>query len=451
MASSCGKTQSCKNDKNGKLKTKEVEFKMKPMTAIIIGAGDRGLRAYAPYAIEYPNELKIIGVAEPNSERRIKFQQAHHISHEHCYENWEDVLNLDKRIADIAIICTLDRFHFKPTMKALELGYHVLLEKPMSPDPVECIAMEQAAKKYNRQLTICHVLRYTEFWATIKKMISQGEIGEVVSLQLNENVEVMHMSHSFVRGNWNNKEKSSPMILQKSCHDMDIISFVLGKDCKRVSSYGSLMHFKEENAPIGAPMRCLDGCPAELECPFHAGKYYLGEGKGWARKFTEDHTNEGIIKALNETHYGRCVYRSDNNVVDHQVVNMEFEGGATATFSMCGFTREQTRMVQIMGTKGEIRGNMAENSISIFDFLSKHETVIHFNKPIGGHGGGDKGIIRTFLSEIQNGSKRDSVSSASASVRSHLMAFAAEESRLNHGQSIAIEEYYQRLVENIQL
>jgi predicted dehydrogenase len=423
---------------------------MKPMTAILIGAGDRGVRAYGPYALDYPNELKIIAVAEPNRERRTKFQRKHQISNEHCYESWEEVLNQDTKIADIAIICTLDPHHFKPTMKALEMGYHVLLEKPMSPDPLECIAMEQAAKKHNRQLTICHVLRYTEFWAAIKKIISKGEIGEVISLQLNENVEVMHMSHSFVRGNWNNKEKSSPMILQKSCHDMDIISFVMGKECKRVSSYGSLMHFKVENAPAGAPQRCLDGCPAEQDCPFHAGRYYLGEGKGWAKKFTEDYTNEGIIKALQETPYGKCVYRSDNNVVDHQVVNMEFEDGATATFSMCGFTREQTRIVQIMGTKGEIRGNMEENSISIYDFLTKHETVIKFDTPVGGHGGGDKGIMRKFLREIQFGSKKDSVSSTSASVRSHLMAFAAEESRLHQGKSINIDDYYTCLIEKVE-
>jgi predicted dehydrogenase len=422
---------------------------MKTMTAILIGAGDRGARAYAPYALAYPNELKIVAVAEPGLERRGKIQQSHAIPDENCFESWEEILNLGRKMADIAIICTLDPDHFKPTLRALEAGYHVLLEKPMSPNPLECIAMEQAARKYNRQLTICHVLRYTEFWSTIKKVIAKGDIGGVVSLQLNENVEVMHMSHSFVRGNWNNKEKSSPMILQKSCHDMDIISFVIGKECKRISSYGSLMHFKEGNAPEGAPLRCLDGCPAELECPFHAGRYYLGEGRGWAKKFTEDYTNEGIIKALQETPYGKCVYRSDNNVVDHQVVNMEFEGGATATFSMCGFTREQTRIVQIMGTKGEIRGNMEENSISIFNFLTKHETVIKFDNPVGGHGGGDTGIMRTFLSEIQYGNNGDSVSSAAASVRSHLMAFAAEDSRLNKGQSITIDEYYQSLLENI--
>lgn len=416
---------------------------MQLKTAVLIGAGDRGARAYAPYALNHPHELKIIAVAEPNEERRNRVIHTHGISEENSFSTWEQIL-ASERIADIAIICTMDRSHYEPTLKALELGYHVLLEKPMSPDPKECILMEQAARKYDRQLTICHVLRYTEFWSTIKKVITEGTIGEVASLQLNENVEIMHMSHSFVRGNWNNKAASSPMILQKSCHDMDIISYVMDKKCERISSYGSLMHFREENAPKNAPKRCLDGCPAELTCPFHAGRYYLGEGKGWARKFTEDDSNAGIIKALNETSYGKCVFKSDNDVVDHQVVNMEFKGGATATFSMSGFTRDQTRMVQIMGTKGEIRGNMSENSISIYDFLTKHETTITFDHPIGGHGGGDHGIVRSFLREIDQ--QNESRSSATASLRSHLMAFAAEQSRLNKGESIELDTYYDQVI-----
>lgn len=420
---------------------------MQAKTAILIGAGDRGARAYAPYALQYPNELKIVAVAEPIKERREKIQADHGLSDADCFSTAEEILK-EERMADIAIICTLDRGHYEPTLQALELGYHVLLEKPMSPDPAECIEMERVAKKNDRQLTICHVLRYTEFWKKIREVIQSGEIGDVVSLQLNENVEVMHMSHSFVRGNWSNKEESSPMILQKSCHDMDIINFVMDKKCQRISSYGSLMHFKEENKPEGAPKKCLDGCPVALDCPFHAGRYYLGEGRGWAMKFTEENTNEAIIDALNTTSYGDCVYQTDNNVVDHQVVNMEFEDGATASFSMCGFTREQTRMVQIMGTKGEIRGNMDENSISIFDFLTKHETVVNFDRPVGGHGGGDNGIVRTFLEDIEFYGQRESLSSASVSLWSHLMAFAAEDSRLQEGQSIDLDEYYDQVKDN---
>lgn len=417
---------------------------MKAKTAILIGAGARGARAYAPYALKNPHELNMVAVAEPNKDRREQFQRDHRLQDERTFASWKDVLALGK-IADIAIICTQDRAHFQPTMQALELGYDVLLEKPMSPDPLECIEMKQAAEKHGRVLTICHVLRYTPFWMTIRDVIAKGTIGDVASIQLNENVEVMHMSHSFVRGNWKNKEGSSPMILQKSCHDMDVISYIIDKKCERISSYGSLMHFKEENKPAGAPKRCLDGCPVAQECPFHAGRFYLDKGRHWAKHFTSDDSNEGIVKALQETDYGKCVYQSDNNVVDHQVVNMEFSGGATATFSMCGFTRDQTRDIQVMGTKGEIRANMEANQISIYDFLTQNETIINLDASPSGHGGGDDGIVRSFLHELNQDEKPNSRSSAAASLQSHLMAFAAETSRLEAGRSIDLDDYYAQL------
>ncbi len=278
-------------------------------------------------------------------------------------------------------------------------------------------------------------------------MIDEGRIGEVVSLQLNENVGVMHMSHSYVRGNWRKEQESSPMLLAKSCHDLDVISYVLEKKCERINSYGSLMYFREENAPEGAPERCLDGCPAVQNCPFHAGNFYLGKGKKWARKFSEDDSREGIIKALHETSYGKCVFQSDNDVVDHQVVNMEFEKGTTASFSMSGFTRDQTRAVQIMGTKGEIRGTMKENSLSIYDFLTMQETIVKLDKPVGGHGGGDRGIMRAFLRDLDTLGEKESLSSAAISVRSHLMVFAAEESRKHKGKSVEIDQYYKQFEE----
>lgn len=410
------------------------------MKAVLIGAGDRGARAYAPYAKNYPHELEIVAVAEKDPERMTIFKEAHALSSEQCYETWEEMFEHNIE-ADVAIICTLDREHHDPTVKAIEKGYHVLLEKPMSPDPAECISMTEAAKKHEKLLTICHVLRYTPFWQTIKQIIDRGDIGEIVSIQLNENVEVMHMSHSFVRGNWSNSDESSPMILQKSCHDMDILMYLMDQKCKYVSSFGSLMHFKKENAPENGPLRCLDGCPIENECAFHAGKYYLGEGRGWARKFTTADTREGVIEALNTTDYGKCVYRSDNNVVDHQVVNLEFENGATATFSMCGFTREQTRIVQIMGTKGEIRGKMDENSISTYNFLTKNETVIHLDTPTSGHGGGDDAIVRDFLNAARNYTGGQTRSSAAVSLESHLIAFSAEASRLQNGKVIELEKF----------
>ncbi|GGI39581.1 Gfo/Idh/MocA family protein [Mammaliicoccus stepanovicii] len=412
--------------------------------AILLGAGDRGGKVYANLIKSLPHEIQLVAVAEPIKERRERISKEHHIEGKSVYASWVDLLN-DRPDADVAIICTQDKEHFEPTMKALDSGYHVLLEKPMSPSAGECIKMVEKSEEMNKTLTICHVLRYTPFWNRIKKIVENGDIGEVASIQLNENVEYMHMSHSFVRGNWKSKETSSPMILAKSCHDMDIISYIMDKDCKRINSFGSLMYFNESNKPEGAPLRCLDGCPAENECPFHAGRYYLGRGKGWAMKFTEENTNEAIIKSLQTTDYGKCVFQSDNDVVDHQVVNMEFDNGATATFSMSAFTREQTRIVQIMGTKGEIRGNMETNEISVFDFLTREEKVVKFPEVASGHGGGDEGIIKDFIQTINRKDNQTSKSVASKSLISHLMAFAAEESRLNQGQSINIDEFYTKI------
>lgn len=417
---------------------------MQTLTAVLIGAGARGARSYAPYALDYPHELKFVAVVEPDDHRREQFAAEHHIPQDHQFLSWEE-LAAGPKLADIMVICTQDKMHFEPTINALNQGYHVLLEKPMSPDPKECIAMEAAAKENERLLSICHVLRYTTFWSTIKRLIDEGRIGEVVSIQLNENVAYWHIAHSFVRGNWNNSDTSSPMILSKSCHDMDVLSWLMDQPCVRVSSFGSLMHFHSGNAPVGSTDRCIDGCAVESTCPYSATKFYLIDGKNWARHFTPDLSKEAIVEGLRTSPYGRCVYKCDNNVVDHQVVNMEFENGATATFSMSGFTMKQERIIQVMGTKGQINGH--DDKIKLYDFVTQEVNDITVHVPNSGHGGGDSGIVQSFLREVRNYDGGEGLTSASASVRSHLMAFAAEESRLNHGKSININEFAKSFAE----
>ncbi|WP_274364589.1 Gfo/Idh/MocA family protein [Paenibacillus thermotolerans] len=413
---------------------------MKPIQAILLGAGARGGFAYAPYAAKYPHELQFVAVAEPNEERRVLFQQRFNVPKDRCFSTWEE-LPKEGKIADAAFICTQDQMHYEPTILALQLGYDVLLEKPMSPDPEQCLEMERAANETGKLLTICHVLRYTPFWSTLKSVIDDGEIGEIASIQLNENVGFFHMAHSFVRGNWRNSDLSSPMILAKSCHDMDIISWLMDRECVRVSSFGSLMHFREENAPEGSTKRCLDGCEAEAGCAYSAPRFYLGEGKEWAKFFTENLSRESILEALRTGPYGRCVYRCDNNVVDHQVVNMEFEGGATATFSMCGFTHDCSRSIQIMGTKGEIRGYMESGRFTVYDFLTASQTEHKVQNSVSGHGGGDEGIVRDFLRAVRKQGRGETKTSARASVQSHLMAFAAERSRLAGGRPVNVSEF----------
>ncbi|MBP3961555.1 Gfo/Idh/MocA family protein [Paenibacillus lignilyticus] len=416
---------------------------MAQLTAILIGAGARGAGSYAPFALDYPHELKFVAVAEPDANRREKFAKQHNIPEAMTFESWEQLL-ANPKLADIAVICTMDRMHFHPTLQALNNKYHVLLEKPMSPDPLECLQMEQAARENNCLLSICHVLRYTPFWSKIKQILSDGHIGDIVSIQLNENVGYWHIAHSFVRGNWNNSETSSPMILAKSCHDMDVLSWLMDQPCVRVNSYGSLMHFNEANAPEGSADRCLD-CAVETTCPYSAPRFYLSEQfKGWARHFTPELTKENIVQGLRETNYGRCVYKSDNNVVDHQVVGMEFANGATAMFSMCGFTFEQERRIQIMGTRGELRGD--DDKITLFDFLTHQKTEITIPSQSSGHGGGDAGIVRSFLTDVRNYHGQETLTSAVASVRSHLMAFAAEASRLDGGKSIELTAYAEELM-----
>ncbi|WP_409342044.1 Gfo/Idh/MocA family protein [Paenibacillus sp. MBLB4367] len=421
---------------------------MQAITAVLLGAGSRGRYIYGPYAEKYPNELKFVAVAEPDEARRKQFADSHGITEAYTYSSWEQAFEKG-RIADVMIISTLDRMHFVPAMKALELGYHVLLEKPMSPVPEECILLEQAARKHERLLIVSHVLRYSPFWAGIKKCIEAGELGKVATIQLTENVGFEHMTHSYVRGNWRNAEETSPMILAKSCHDLDIISWLMGETCTTVHSFGSLLHFKPENAPEGATDRCIDGCEAEKTCPFSALKMYIQPPHHpWARYMTPDLSQEGIMRALQEGPFGRCVYRCDNNVVDHQVVNMEFASGANATFTMSGFTQGGTRRVQIMGTHGEIRGDMEEGMFTLFRFATGEKVDTHRFTGGDGHGGGDARMVAQFLRDVRHfdRSAAGSLTSASASLQSHLMAFAAEQSRLNGGQAVKLADMQDELV-----
>jgi predicted dehydrogenase len=348
-------------------------------------------------------------------------------------------------MADAILICTQDSMHFQPTIKALEAGYHVLLEKPMSNNPKECVIMGEYAKKFNRVFSICHVLRYTSFFAALKKMLDEGTIDRLISIQHNENVAHWHQAHSFVRGNWRNSNETSPMILAKSCHDMDALLWLAGADCTTISSFGSLTHFKEENAPQGAPARCLDGCPAESDCPYYAPRAYLTENTSWPTSaICNDMSLEARTKALKEGPYGRCVYHCDNNVVDHQVVCMEFANEVTVAFTMCAFTNENHRTIKLMGTRGEIRGDMEKYEIEVVDFLSGSRNVIHLSESKAGHGGGDEGLMRDFIMLVESDGKKQGLTNAAISVQSHLMAFAAEKSRLEK-KAIRMDEYMKEL------
>ena len=401
---------------------------MNPITAVVLGAGSRG-STYAGYAKEHPEELKIVAIAEPRKDRLDALAEEVGVPQEYRFRHWEELLAQPK-LADCAFICTLDDDHTAPALKAMELGYHLLLEKPMSNQEEECRLIAETAKKTGRRLTICHVLRYTPFYMTLKALIDRGEVGQVTTINQIENVGYWHQAHSFVRGNWRNTKETSPMLLQKSCHDMDIILWLMGSNCTRVQSFGSLGYFTPKNAPEGAAKRCLDGCPHVETCPYSAPKLYLDmERTGWpVDVITTDMSEEGRRKALEEGPYGRCVYYCDNDVVDRQVVNMEFENGSVATFTMTGLSADFFRELKIFGTQGQIRANMGTKEIVLHRFGEDPKMIpVDMGLEASGHGGGDYGIMADFLRILREGG--ESRSSAEASLQSHLICFAAERSR----------------------
>ncbi len=418
-------------------------------TVALIGAGQRG-EMYARRAKElYGDYFKVVAVAEPIESRREDIKERHGIADSMCFESYEQLL-AQPQLADIVIIATMDRDHYAPAMAAIEKGYDIMIEKPISPKPEECLEIERAAKEKGVFLLTCFVLRYTPFFNAIKKLIEDGTVGEVYNIQHAENVGNLHQSHSFVRGNWGNSEQSSFMLLQKSSHDMDILQWLLEKDCERVSSFGSRSYFRAENAPAGAPERCIDGCPHAGTCYYNAVKLYLESDSHWFRSTATRNphpTDRDVEKALRTTQYGKCVFKCDNDVVDHQIVNLEFEGGITVNFTMSAFNKGG-RELTVMGTKGTVHGNMADNYLTLYSFETREETKIPFTDILidenitGGHGGGDDGIIRE-LKRICDAEEKQIGDSFNA-VKNHLIAFAAEESRLT-GQTVNIKSFTSRL------
>lgn len=422
----------------------------KLLTAILIGAGNRG-ELYARNMGEMEDKYKVIAVAEPIESRRNVIKERHGISEEMCFTDWKPLLEKGK-IADVAVIATMDKQHLEPTLAAIECGYDILLEKPVSPDPIECQKIALAAEEKGVKIVVCHVLRYTPFFITIKNLIDEGRLGKVMSINHEECVGNVHQSHSFVRGNWGNSERSSCMLLQKSCHDMDILQWLVGKKLKKVQSFGSLTYFRKENAPEGAPEYCIEGCPKGDTCPYNAKKLYLIEGGSWFRTTCTKHANptdEMVENALRTTQYGKCVFKCDNDVVDHQTVNMLFEDDVTVTFTMNAFNKGG-RFIHIMGTKGELRASMADKDepMLLYDFETKQtEEIQAYGKDglVNGHGGGDSGIV-VALYEYLNGEYTGcSVSDIRTSVDNHLIVFAAEESRATN-TVVDFEEFVSKLV-----
>ncbi len=412
---------------------------MKQYSFILIGAGSRGI-SYTTEMLKMPEKYKLVGMADPMLEKRKKCMECFGLSEEACYSDWRDILAVPK-MADIAIIATLDHMHYEPAMRAIELGYDILLEKPVANGETECIEIANAAKKRGVRVLVCHVLRYTPFYKKIKSIVMSGLIGEVMSVEQVEAIGDVHFSHSYVRGNWHNTKTASPMLLAKSCHDLDVIQWLVDKPCGKVSSFGDLTYFTKKNAPEGAPEYCIDGtCPHKDSCIYNCYKIYVqDEFPVWKSIFLSiyatksDYTEEEICDLLRKSEYGKCVFQCDNDVLDHQVVSMQFEGGATATLSVNAFNRGG-RFTRVYGTEGELFGFFNDTEISVRTFADRRKFTVPVEQIAsesieGGHGGGDAGIVYDLYNFMEGNEIELGASEIGISVYNHLIGYAAERSR----------------------
>lgn len=405
--------------------SKRNDEKMKPLKMAVIGAGDRG-SLYAQIAQQYKNEIEVVAVAEPIQARRDQFVQQHKVAH--VFHSWEEMFQVDIDV-DVVFVTTQDRQHFHPVMAALDRGFHVVVEKPLSPSYEECVQMIEKAKQSDRLLMLCYVLCYTPFFQTIKSLLKQKEIGDVKHISIDMDVAYWHFAHSFVRGNWRNEAEAAPMVLAKSCHDLDILSFLLEKKPLQISSYGKLSYFTKEHAPQGATFRCTDGCKVEEDCPFSARKIYMTDHIGWpVSTISDDLSIEGRMNALKHGPYGRCVFHCDNDVVDHQVVNLFYNGNITASITMSGFTSKLTRKVRVLGTNGEINGDFNANELTVTSF-GKQQKQIELSTITDRHGGGDAGLMEALLQLMKNYQIVDQEHYYNDLLMSHFLAFQAEQSR----------------------
>ncbi|MCL6527681.1 MAG: Gfo/Idh/MocA family oxidoreductase [Thermaceae bacterium] len=416
----------------------------KPVSVLIIGAGSRG-QIYAQFAQQYPERMRVVGVAEPRAFQREQMAQTYGLPPENVFSDWREVASRG-RLADAVVIATQDAQHVEPVEALAPQGYAILLEKPMAPDLEGSLRIVRAVETHGNLFAVCHVMRYTPYTQLLKRVLDSGTIGEIVSVEHLEPVGYWHQAHSFVRGNWRREDQSSSMLLQKSCHDLDWLRYLLGQSCTRISSFGSLKHFRAEEKPEGAAERCLD-CSIEPTCPYSAKRIY---GRHLASGFTEwplnvltpEPTPESVAQALREGPYGRCVYACDNDVVDHQVVNMEFAKGQTASFTMTAFTQMRPRETRIFGTRGELYGDGRQ--IRVYDFLTE-TTLSHDSQAatdgsiLSGHGGGDFALMERFIASVATGDPSGILSGARESLEGHLMVFAAEQAR-KEGRVVRLEE-----------
>lgn len=408
---------------------------MAPLSSLLVGAGQRGHFVYGRWALEHPALLRFVAVVEPDDAARARFAAAHDIDDSLAVAV---VDALPDAVAEVCFVAAPDLAHHATAVWALDAGYHLYLEKPIAATATDCVDLAGRSGRAGVVTAVGHVLRSAPFFRAVRDVVQGGRLGDVVTVEHRENVAAWHMAHSFVRGNWSVAAEATPMIVQKCCHDFDVLGWILDDEAVRLASFGSLFHFHPERAPAGAAARCVD-CPVE-DCPFDARAVYLNMGNtGWPiHVVTDDLSRGGRLAALADGPYGRCVYTAGSDVVDHQVVAMEMSSGASVTLAMHGHSPREERTMRYDGTVATLRGRFGPAQvIEVLDHATGDVEEISIAST-GGHGGGDDGAIRRFIAEVRG--EAEPSNTIAGSLDAHLQAFGAEEARLT-GTVIELDDY----------
>ena len=417
-------------------------------TVSVIGLGNRGTEYMGFLKAFHASKIEIFALCDVRQQALDDVAPKYAIPKERQFLSTEAFFSRGV-LSDALIVTTQDASHYAITKRAIETGYkRILLEKPVSGVKEEYTQLRDLARENGVLLIICHVLRYSNYYRKIKEIIVSGQIGDIVSINHTENVGYFHFAHSFVRGNWRDAEASTPSILAKCCHDIDLIAWFMDSPCISVSSVGSLRFFKKENAPEGAAPGCMGGCEAARDCPYNAERLYITDPfykakfiKYMKRTLTgkANNSRQDIANALRNGEYGRCVFMCDNDVCDNQLVTMTFKNGAAAVLEMNAFSDKMFRECHIVGTKGELIGYGTRLTVRIFG--GKATRVHTFNPMIGGHVEGDIRLIAAFV-KILCGETTDlkDITTIDATVTSHDIALAAEESRINGGAPVLLTD-----------
>lgn len=433
-----------------------VEIPGEEIRAVIIGAGARGNRVFAELMRTNNIGWRVSAVVEPHPERRERFREAHGLPPDRAFPSL-DALLAGERVGEVAFVCTPDVTHYTICEAVSAAGYDVLLEKPIATSLPDCLALLDVEATHGNRIFVAHVLRYSPLFRMVKQIVSSRQYGLVRNIRLTESVGHWHFAHSYVRGNWRRRDESAPIVLTKCSHDLDIISWLMDEDRPAfVSSFGSLEYFTAKNAPPEAADRCVV-CPLQDTCRYSATRFYVHEEPGWPYDVITPVPDSATARrrAIETGPYGRCVWKSDNDVCDNQAVTIQFESGIHASFGLYGLTADNTRTINVLLDSAELVGDLHRGKLSILEYTGRKDDVRP--RPItlpvveDHHGGGDLALLRALHEHLTTGANTEVMTSLRSSIASHVLAFLADESRVKGGSPLPVPAIFENASRGIMI